>query len=56
MKGPSCEQPELIERFNNTLRQRISRLAPKTFAFSKQLKNHLGAIAYFIHYYNLSLL
>ena len=45
-----------IERFNNTLRQRISRLGRKTLSFSKKLENHLGAIAYFIHHYNSSLL
>lgn len=41
-----------IERFNNTLRQRISRLVRKTLSFSKKLENHIGAIWYFIHYYN----
>ena len=44
-----------IERFNNTLRQRISRLVRKTLSFSKSLENHIGAIWYFIHYYNASL-
>ena len=41
-----------IERLNNTLRQRISRLVRKTLSFSKKLENHLGAIWYFIHHYN----
>jgi len=45
-----------IERFNNTLRQRVSRLVRKTLSFSKSLENHIGAIWYFIHYYNASLL
>ena len=44
-----------IERFNNTMRQRISRLVRKTLSFSKQLENHIGAIWYFIHHYNASL-
>jgi insertion element IS1 protein InsB len=44
-----------IERFNNTLRQRVSRLVRKTLSFSKSLENHIGAIWYFIHYYNASL-
>jgi hypothetical protein len=44
-----------IERFNNTLRQRISRLVRKTLSFSKKLENHIGAIWYFIHHYNSSL-
>ena len=42
----------LIERFNCTLRQRISRLVRKTLSFSKKLENHIGAIWYFIHHYN----
>lgn len=41
-----------IERFNNTLRQRCSRLVRKTLSFSKKLVNHIGAIWYFIHDYN----
>ena len=45
-----------IERFNNTLRQRVSRLVRKTLSFSKSLDNHIGAIWYFIYHYNASLL
>jgi IS1 family transposase len=41
-----------IERFNNTLRQRVSRLVRKTLSFSKKLENHISAIWNFIHYYN----
>ena len=41
-----------IERFNNTLRQRVSRLVRETLSFSKKLENHIGAIWYFIHHYN----
>lgn len=44
-----------IERFNNTMRQRISRLVRATLSFSKKLENHIGAIWYFIHYYNACL-
>ncbi|MDD1422787.1 IS1 family transposase, partial [Dolichospermum sp. ST_sed1] len=33
-----------IERFNNTMRQRISRLVRKTLSFSKKIGNHIGAI------------
>jgi insertion element IS1 protein InsB len=43
-----------IERFNNTLRQRVSRVVRDTLAFSKQLANHLGAIKYFICHDNLT--
>ncbi len=44
-----------IERFNNTMRQRISRLGRKVLSFSKKLSNHRGAIWYFIDHYNASL-
>jgi insertion element IS1 protein InsB len=43
-----------IERFNNTLRQRVSRLVRETLSFSKTLANHIGAIKYFICHYNLT--
>src|SRR5215510_697284 len=43
-----------IERFNNTMRQRVSRLVRDTLAFSKNLANHIGAIKYFICHYNLT--
>ena len=42
-----------IERFNNTLRQRVSRLVRETLSFSKKLAHHIGAIKYFICHYNL---
>ncbi len=41
-----------IERLNNTLRQRISRLVRKTLSFSKKWANHIGTIWLFIHHYN----
>jgi insertion element IS1 protein InsB len=43
-----------IERFNNPLRQRVSRLVRSTLAFSKNVENHIGAIRYFICHYNLT--
>jgi insertion element IS1 protein InsB len=43
-----------IERFNNTLRQRVSRLIRETLSFSKELPNHIGAIKYFICHNNLT--
>jgi len=42
-----------IERFNCTLRQRVSRLVRQSLSFSKKLANHIGAIKYFICHYNL---
>jgi IS1 family transposase len=53
--GKDTGQTNYIERFNNTMRQRISRLARKTLSFSKKLSNHIGAIWYFIHSYNANL-
>jgi IS1 family transposase len=44
-----------IERFNNTLRQRVSRLVRQTLSFSKKIENHIGAILFFINHYNRSL-
>lgn len=44
-----------IERFNNTLRQRCSRLVRKALSFSKSWFNHEGAIWYFVHHYNANL-
>jgi IS1 family transposase len=53
--GKETERTNHIERFNYTLRQRISRLVRKTLSFSKKPQNHIGAIWYFIHHYNASL-
>jgi len=43
-----------IKRFNNTPRQRVSRLVRETLSFSKKLAHHIGAIKYFICQYNLT--
>jgi insertion element IS1 protein InsB len=43
-----------IERFNNTLRQRVSRLVRNALSFSKKLTNHIGAIKLFICHHNLT--
>jgi insertion element IS1 protein InsB len=43
-----------VERFNCTLRQRVSRLVRSTLSFSKNLANHIGSITYFICDYNLT--
>ena len=50
--GKETGKTSHIERFNCTLRQRISRLVRKTLSFSKKLENHIGAIWYFVHHYN----
>jgi insertion element IS1 protein InsB len=43
-----------IERFNTTLRQRVSRLVRDALSFSKKLANHIGAMKLFICHYNLT--
>jgi len=43
-----------VERFNCTLRQRVSRLVRATLPFLKNLANHIGAIKSFICDYNLT--
>jgi insertion element IS1 protein InsB len=49
-----ARQTNHIERFNNTLRQRVSRLVREALSFSKKLANHIGAIKLFICHYNLT--
>lgn len=53
--GKETGKTSYIERFNNTLRQRVGRLVRKTLSFSKKLSNHIGAIWYFVHHYNAAL-
>ena len=53
--GKETGKTNYIERFNCTMRQRVSRLVRKTLSFSKKIENHVGAIWYFVHYYNKSL-
>jgi insertion element IS1 protein InsB len=43
-----------IERFNTTLRQRVSPLVREALSFSKKLANHIGAIKLFICHYSLT--
>lgn len=51
--GKQSGQVNLIERFNGTLRQRVSRLVRKSLSFSKSEWFHEEAIKYFIAHYNL---
>ena len=53
--GKETGKTSYIERFNNTLRQRIGRLVRKTLSFSKKVSNHIGAVWYFVHHYNATL-
>ena len=47
------KQTTRIERLNNTLRQRCSRLVRKTLSFSKAWQNHLNAIRFLLVKLNL---
>ena len=52
VRAKSTGHTNIIERFNCTLRQRVSRLVRAALSFSKSLRNHIGAIKYFICHYN----
>ncbi len=41
-----------VERFNNTLRQRLARFVRKTLSFSKSDEMHLGCLHLFLHCYS----
>jgi insertion element IS1 protein InsB len=49
-----ARQTNHMERFNNTLRQRVSRLVREALSFSKKLAHHVGALKLFICHYNLT--
>ncbi|MBF0345776.1 MAG: hypothetical protein HQL06_16295, partial [Nitrospirae bacterium] len=42
--GKESGKTSHIERFNCTMRQRISRLLRKALSFSKKIENHIGAV------------
>jgi insertion element IS1 protein InsB len=50
--GKDSGQTNHVERFNNTLRQRLARLVRKTLSFSKSLHMHVASIRLFLHRYN----
>jgi len=54
--GKERGKPAMLKGLTDSLRQRLSHLARKTLSLSKQLENHMGAIWYFVHHYNASLL
>ena len=51
--GKDAGQTNHVERWNNTLRQRIPRFIRKTLSFSKSEAMHELYLKLFIHYYNL---
>ena len=54
VRSRAVTETDHIERFNNTLRQRVARLVRDALSFSKKLANHIGAIKLFICHYNLT--
>jgi len=51
--GKSSGQTNHIERWNNTLRQRVGRFVRKTLSFSKSQAMHAICLRLFVHEYNL---
>ena len=52
--GKLARKTNHIERCNNTLHQRVSRLVREALSFSKRLANHIGVIKLFICHDNLT--
>jgi len=51
--GVRSGQTVHVERFNNTLRQRLGRLVRQTLSFSKSVVMHEACLSLFLHRYNL---
>jgi IS1 family transposase len=53
--GKETGRTSTIERFQNTMRQRSSRLVRKTLSFATKRSNPIGALWLFVHHDNASL-
>ncbi len=51
--GKETGETAHVERWNNTLRQRLARFVRKTLSFSKSLLMHEACLRLFLHRYNL---
>ena len=51
--GKETGETAHVERWNNTLRQRLARFVRKTLSFSKSLSMHDACLNLFLHRYNL---
>jgi len=51
--GKETGETAHVERWNNTLRQRLARFVRKTLSFSKSLTMHEVCVRLFLHRYNL---
>lgn len=54
--GKETGQTAHVERWNNTLRQRLARFVRRTLSFSKSDEYHEIALQLFIHEYNLKVI
>jgi IS1 family transposase len=52
-EGKETGETAHVERWNNTLRQRLARFVRKTLSFSKSLVMHDACLKLFLHRYNL---
>ena len=50
--GKESGETSHVERWNNTLRQRLARFVRKTLSFSKSDVYHEAALKLYLHYYN----
>ena len=50
--GKETGETAHVERWNNTLRQRLARFVRKTLSFSKSLFMHDACLRLFLHRYN----
>lgn len=53
--GKDTGETAHVERWNNTLRQRLGRFVRKTLSFSTSLVMHTIALRFFLHRYNLEI-
>jgi len=51
--GKETRETAHVERWNNTLQQRLARFVRKTLSFSKSLFMHDACLNVFLHRYNL---
>src|SRR5258708_39705235 len=51
--GKETGETAHVERWNNTLRQRLARVVRKTLSFSKSMFMHDACLSLFLHRYNL---
>ncbi len=51
--GKESGETAHVERWNNTLRQRLARFVRKTLSFSKSDVYHEAVLRLYLHYYNM---